>query len=72
MTRVGFSTGTHTRFFKIHKNNSDEVEVRQVLYRLLVIPPLLMSSVQLLIWRFYNLASARAEEVRLELKRLYI
>ena len=72
LARVGFSTGTHTRFFKIHKNNSDEVEVRQVLYRLLVIPPLLMSSVQLLIWRFYNLASARAEEVRLELKRLYI
>ena len=72
LARVGFSTGTHTRFFKIHKNNSDEVEVRQVLYHLLVIPPLLMSSVQLLIWRFYNLASARAEEVRLELKRLYI
>jgi hypothetical protein len=72
LARVGFSTGTHTRFFKIHKNNSDEVEVRQVLYHLLVIPPLLMSSVQLLIWRFYNFASSRAEEVRLELKRLYI
>ena len=70
LARVGFSTGTHTRFFKIYKDTPDEVEVRQVLFHLLVIPPLVLSSMQLLIWRYYSLASARAEEVRLELKRL--
>jgi len=70
LARVGFSTGTHTRFFKIYKDTPDEVEVRDVLFRLLVIPPLVLSSFSLLIWRYYSLASARAEEVRLELKRL--
>ena len=70
LARVGFNTGTHTRFFKIYKDTPDEVEVRQVLFHLLVIPPLVLSSIQLLIWRYYSLASARAEEVRLELKRL--
>ena len=70
LARVGFNTGTHERFFKIYKDTPDEVEVRQVLFHLLVIPPLVLSSIQLLIWRYYSLASARAEEVRLELKRL--
>lgn len=69
LARVGFSTGTHTRFFKLHKD-PDEVEVRQVLFNLLVIPPLVFSTAQLWFWRRYNLGADRAEEVRLELRRL--
>lgn len=69
LARVGFSTGTHKTFFKVYKEAEDE-NVRLVLYRLLFIPPLVLSIIQLLVWRRYKLGGERAEEVRLELRRL--